>query len=104
MRPINEKSIARWRALNAVCVLEAIADYAKRDETFAPTKDPTSTRWHATVLGQDFELLLTGPKFWDTRANIGGGGAVDMVMYLARCDFREAVRRIKATGIVARQT
>lgn len=99
MRPVAESSLVRWRALDAVCVLEAVADYAKRDETYAPTKDSTSTRWHATVLGHDFELLLTGPKFWDTRANTGGGGAVDMVMHLARCDFREAVRRVKAAGI-----
>lgn len=99
MRPISEKSLARLRALNAVCVLEAIADYAKRDATYAPTKDPTSTRWHATVLGQDFELLLSGPKFWDTRARTGGGGGIDMVMYLARCDFHEAIRRIRVAGI-----
>ncbi len=38
--------------------------------------------------------MLTGPKFWDVRSNVGGGGAVDLVMYLWGCSYRAAIRRL----------
>jgi hypothetical protein len=83
--------------LDAVAALMVLADFAKRDATFAPIKDKATTRWHATVQGRDFELLLTGPKFFDSRAEMGGGGAVDLTMHLFRVDF------IAAAGILRRR-
>ncbi len=95
MRPISSVQLDRWRALDAEVVLVALADYAKRDGSYAPRKNSSSTRWHATVGSLDFELLLTGAKFWDTRENRGGCGALDLVMHLNRCDFRRAVTVLK---------
>ena len=46
----------------------ALADYAKKDVSFIPVKDAGTERWHTTVRGREFELLLTGTKFFDTRA------------------------------------
>ncbi len=66
------------------------------DETYRPVAHANSTRWNADVNDRQFELLLTGPKFWDTRAKQGGGGAVDLVMYLMPCDFKEAVALLRA--------
>lgn len=93
---VSQESILRWRSLDASIVLLAIADHAKRDGTFLPIKHRDSTRWHATVDGTEYELLLTGPKFWDTRSRIGGGGAIDLVMHLARVDFSGAAARLTA--------
>jgi hypothetical protein len=75
--------------------LRALADHAKPDPTFDPIKDPGTTRWHARVGVREYELLLTGPKFFDTRAGKGGGGAVDLAMHLLRLDFKSAVATLR---------
>lgn len=79
--------------------LEALADHAKEDLSFQPRADQRTTRWHAYVAGQDVELLCTGPKFWDMRAERGGGGAVDLVMHLFRLDFKHAVALLKERAL-----
>lgn len=78
----------------ATLVLAAIADHAKKDTTFVPIKDATTERWHATVAGREYELLLTGPKYFDTRLQRGGGGAIDLAMHLFRTDFRGATGQL----------
>jgi len=78
-------------------VLASICEHAKRDPTYTPDKDPKTQRWHVNASGQDFELLLTGQKYWDTRARVGGGGAIDLVMHLTAANFRAAVRKLRAT-------
>jgi hypothetical protein len=96
---IDNSVLARWRELDASVVLVALADHAKEDRTFAPTKNAATTRWHAAFGESEFELLLTGPKFWDSRSGTGGGGAVDLVMYLVGADFTRAVRMLEARGL-----
>lgn len=56
-------------------------------------------RWHATAAGRGFELLLCGPKFFDTRARTGGGGAVDLAMHLWATNFRGAVSLLRQRRI-----
>ena len=57
---IDGAVLARWRSLDAATAVAAIADHAKRDQTFKPVKDATTSRWHVTVDGNEFELLLLG--------------------------------------------
>ena len=92
MRSVDNTKLERWRELSSERVLMAIADHAKPDATFEPTGDVSTKRWHANVCGSDFELLLTGPRFFDTRAARGGGGAVDLVMHLTSKSFRAATQ------------
>lgn len=99
MRPVPISTLAKWRALDAAEVLVALADHAKCDQTFVPVKQANSTRWHASIGGAEFELVLTGPKFWDTRANVGGGGAVDLAVHLVGGDFKKAVAKLKAAKL-----
>lgn len=94
---MDNLTLAEWRRVELTSLLPSITDYAKRDSTFVPDKDPRTQRWHVSADGRDFELLLTGPKFWDTRGGVGGGGAIDLVMHLASVDFRSAVKRLRAT-------
>jgi len=101
MTKVGVGELAEWRGMSAEAALIALADYAKRDATFVPLKDKTTSRWYAGAGGRDLELLITGPKFFDTRASVGGGGAIDLAMHLLRIDFRSAVeylRRLKGQG------
>lgn len=95
MAGVDKCLLDRWRSLDASVVLETLADHAKPDPTYVPVKTRQSSRWHANVNGQDFELLLTGPKFWNTRRAVGGGGAIDLAIHLAGVDFKGAVRLLK---------
>lgn len=98
---MDNSKLSRWRSLDLVGVLPAVADHAKRDLTYAPAKDPRTQRWHVSAGGQDFELLVTGAKFWDTRAGVGGGGAIDLVMHLNTLNFRAAVRKLRNVSTLA---
>lgn len=99
MPRIDSGELGRWRTLDAVVTLLALADHAKRDPTFEPIKNQATTRWHANLQGRDFELLLTGPKFFDTRAETGGGGAIDLTMHLLRADFKAATSILRRKGL-----
>ncbi|WP_425534212.1 hypothetical protein [Xanthomonas citri] len=44
------------------------------------------------------ELLATGSKWYDTRGNKGGGGAIDLAMHLLRLDFVSAVKRLEGAA------
>jgi hypothetical protein len=99
VRDIGEARLARLRALPAALVLRRLANHAKKDRDYRPIKNPHSTRWHASVGDYDVELLCTGPRFWDTRAGCGGGGAVDLAMHLFNLDFKRAVALLKLRGI-----
>lgn len=96
---VDNQILDRWQKLDASNVLLAVADYAKEDASFVPVKNAATTRWHARVRQTEFELLLTGPKFWDARANRGGGGAVDLVMHLHGCHFKPATALLKESGL-----
>ena len=95
-RSVDNSTLERWRALDALLVLAALGCYAKADSTFEPLTAHGTQRYHVNVDGQDFELLLRGPKFFDTRLQRGGGGAVDLTMHLYREPFVKAVQRLQA--------
>jgi len=96
---VDKLTLARWRELDACQLLVKLADHAKRDLSFAPTTSHGTTRWHARFGTREFELLCTGPKFFDTRTNKGAGGAVDLVTYCMGLDFKAAVRFLRERGL-----
>lgn len=96
---MDKSTLHRWQHLDAIAVLMAIAEHAKRDATFVPIKDPRTSRWHATVDGHDVELLMTGAKFWDPQRHTGGGGAIDLLQHLCGADFKTATRRLRKLGL-----
>jgi hypothetical protein len=99
MASVDNLTLRRWRDLDAIIVLNSFADHIKIDRTFLPTTSRLSSRWIVHAAGQDWEILCTGPKFWDTRAERGGGGAVDLVMHLHRISFKAAVKLLKDKGL-----
>lgn len=98
-RPVDNSALEHWRGLDCLVVLSAVADHAKEDSAFVPRECLQSTRWHVSVAGFDYELLCTGPRFFDTRARHGGGGAIDLVMHLFQVDFRHAVALLRDKGL-----
>lgn len=99
MQRISEDELTRWRSLDASVVLVQLADHAKRDSTFNPLKDKQTTRWHASVGAAEFEFLLTGPKYFDTRASAGGGGAIDFAMHLLGVNFQSAANSLRKRNL-----
>ncbi|MEX8837444.1 hypothetical protein AB8F86_22665 [Salmonella enterica] len=84
------------RVMPVVAALDALGLYWKRDPDFVPVKDKSTVRLNVALGGGGVELLATGPKWYDTRAEKGGGGAVDLAMYLLRLDFVTAVKRFQS--------
>lgn len=99
MAHVDNLQLGRWRNISAVDVLLALADYVKQDPTFVPRTSKSSTRWNAKAANREFEFLCTGTKFFDTRAQKGGGGTVDLAMYLFELDFNSAVKLLRDRGI-----
>jgi len=77
--------------MDAVEVLDRLADHVKEDRDFVPRRDPRTRRVYVNAAGHDWELLLTGPKWFDAQSASGGGGAVDLAMHLWRLTFKQAV-------------
>jgi len=97
--PVDNSNLTRWQSLDAAMVLKALADFAKEDSSYVPRLNTQSSRWHALVAGNDYEILCTGPKFWDQRANLGGGGAVDLAMHLFGISFKKAARLLSERNL-----
>lgn len=83
------------RGLPCSEVLPRICTFAKTDPNFTPVKNGHTQRWHVNVKGRDFELLTTGPKYFDTRSKTGGGGAIDLAMHLTGLQFKQVVKMLR---------
>jgi hypothetical protein len=99
MGAVDKLTLTRWREMDAIAVLSSFADHAKVDPSFHPRISQQTSRWHVRVAGREWELLCTGPKFWDVQAERGGGGAVDIAMYLYGLPFKAAVSLLKEKGL-----
>lgn len=99
MRTVDNSELIRWQGLDAFYVLQQLADHVKVDRSFKPTQDRSTERVHPTAAGSEWELLVKGPKWYDTRARTGGCGAVDLVMHLWGVPFKKAAAIIKERGL-----
>jgi hypothetical protein len=98
-RSIDTVTLARLRAFPAELALARLATEVKSDRTFRPRKHAGSRRWQVLTERGDFEILTTGPKWYDTRARLGGGGAIDLTMHLLGLSFVDAVRYLTERGM-----
>jgi hypothetical protein len=94
-RLVGDPMLKQWRELDALYVIGRLGCYAKQDPSFIPIKAKRTTRYHVAANGHDWELLITGSKFWDIRAGKGGGGAIDLAMHLFDLDFKRAKRMLR---------
>ncbi|MBD4879864.1 hypothetical protein GUF72_21400 [Xanthomonas citri pv. citri] len=95
-RSFRPELLARLRDMPVSEALDVLGLYWKRDPDFRPLKDKATVRLNVSQGGGVVELLATGPKWYDTRAEKGGGGAIDLAMHLFRLDFVAAVKRLEA--------
>lgn len=95
-KSFSPELLQQLREMSVTAALDAMGLYWKRDPDYVPVKDKNTVRVNVALGGGVVELLATGPKWYDTRAEKGGGGAVDLAMYLLRLDFVTAVKRVQA--------
>ena len=91
-RSFDRATLTPLREMPSEDALVLLAIHCKPDSSYQPVKEPTTRRWHAHTSGGEFEILTTGPKWYDTHAKIGGGGAIDLAMHVLRLPFVDAVR------------
>ena len=94
MARVSRTELAAMQAMDAKVVLLKFADHAKIDPSFEAISSKHTSRWHARAGSREFELLLNGPKFYDTRQKRGGGGGIDLLMHLFQIDFKQAAERL----------
>lgn len=75
--PFAPSLICRLRRIPLAAVLQAAGARQDRDD---------KARWHADAGA----ISVTGTKFFNWNAGIGGGGAIDLAMHLCGFDFKAA--------------
>jgi hypothetical protein len=98
MAPVGNFELERLRSIDTLEVLNLLATHIKVDRDFKPRQASFTQRVHVSAAGADWELLVNGPKFYDIRTSVGGGGAVDLVMHLWRVPFKKAVAMLLDAG------
>ena len=91
-RSFSAATLKRFREIPSEDVLVALSNHVKADPTYIPVKDATSRRWHVQTTRGEFEILTTHTKWFDTRAKMGGGGAIDLAMHVMGLPFVDAVK------------
>ena len=94
---VKAGAVQRAAFLREVPLLQALAAlgaHYKEDISYAPTHNKNSRRFHVSVGGQDFELLISDKKWFDIRAGTGGGGTIDLTMHLFSESFARTIQRL----------
>ena len=91
-KSFSNEQLVQVRALPLLAILDRLkADgtlFWRRDMDFAPEKDNRTMRLFISApSGSAWEILITDLKWYDSRAGKGGGGGIDLVMYLLGVDF-----------------
>ncbi|WP_039014265.1 hypothetical protein [Cupriavidus sp. IDO] len=92
---VEAVELEKFRSIDCEVLLPLLADHVKADPSFVPIYDSHTHRWHLRVGDREFELLTTGPKWFDTRLKRGGGGGIDLAMHLLTLDFKQAVTKLR---------
>ena len=94
LKSFDVATLTRLREMAAGDALALLAIHVKADPTYLPVKAGHSRRWHVHTARGEFEILTTGPKWYDTRAHQGGGGAIDLTMHVLGLSFVDAVKHL----------
>jgi len=82
------------RSMTPQQTLDRLGLYWRRDPDFRPRSDPHTVRLYVAVGSGVFELVVTGVRWYDTRSEKGGAGAIDLTMHLLGLSFVDAVKRL----------
>ena len=89
-------TLVHLRETPSDAALRLLAIFCKADASYHPIKDSNSRRWHIRTESGEFEILTTGVKWYDPRAKVGGGGAIDLAMHILQVSFVDAVKILTA--------
>ena len=96
LRRFDDAVLARVRALPIEDALTGLGIYYQIDPDYRPVKNSSSKRLMISATQGFYEIVLTPPMKWfDSRSKKGGGGAIDLVMYIRGCTFVEAVKLLQ---------
>lgn len=88
----SDEFLQKLREMPLTMVFDGLGLYWKTDREYKPIRDKSSIRVNVSLSdGRICELLITGIRWYDTRTKLGGGGAIDLVMYLYSVTFKEAI-------------
>lgn len=97
VKRIDDAVLNELRSLSVLDTLNRLGVYWKLDTTYvSATPGIPSRRLNASCNGNEYEFIATNEKWFDTRANKGGGGAVDLTMHIFKDPFRQAIKRLTA--------
>lgn len=92
--------VNRVRKLKLHKVLTELCTYCSQDRTYEPKKNPDSKVFVIEIDGRRFNnLLITGERWFDLDTEKGGGGAIDLIMYLRGISFVQAVKLLSSLEI-----
>ena len=93
-RSFTNEVLSSVRAMSLEVAVERIGFYRALDRSFVPAKDEATQRWVVSGPQGEWELLVTGPKWYDVRVGKGGGGAIDLAMHLTGRSFVDVVKTL----------
>ncbi|WP_205715273.1 hypothetical protein, partial [Escherichia coli] len=79
-RSFSPELLARLQGMPVKTALDLLGLYWKPDPDFKPVKNYETERVYVSIGGGVVELLVTGPKWYDSRIEKGGGGAIDLAL------------------------
>lgn len=97
---IPEEVLEELRKIPPSEVFERLGLFWKADADFSPLKNKQTYRVRVEkASGQIVELTFTGLKWFDRLGDdgrgVGGGGAIDLAVYLGNLSFRRAVSLLR---------
>lgn len=93
-KSFDDADLDRLRKISIPDVLTRLGLYWKVDPGFQPAKYSNTQRLYVSVGSRVVELLVTDMKWYDARADKGGGGGIDLAMHLLSLDFVHAVKAL----------
>jgi hypothetical protein len=93
-KSFDDADLDRLREVSIPDALTRMGLYWKVDPDFLPEKNSNTKRLYVSVESRVVELLVNDMKWYDARAEKGGGGGIDLAMYLLNIDFVHAVKAL----------
>lgn len=97
MGRMTDEEVTKARAVPLLETLEVLGYYVSKDSAFEPRKTKRTISVFISNDADVRELIITGEKWYDKREQVGGGGAIDLVMHLRKLSFSRAVRLLSAS-------
>ena len=86
---LQNKKLTNWKNKYAD-IANSVREIPLKDVAYQLGLEPDPKDQHKW-LGEHHTINITGSKFYDWKEMKGGGGAIDLVMHVNKCDFSQSV-------------